>query len=735
MASEISTARPEDDAVLSGTVSVLIPLALPKPYDYKVPPGMAVQAGSYVVVPLGTQEIVGVVWGQGSGEVGHNRLKAIAEVIDAPPMPGVLRRFIDWVAQYTVSPPGSVLRLAIRAPGALEPPRMRTAYRLGSARPARMTPARQRIIEVAGDGFARTVRELAEEAGVSDGVVRGLVEAEALVPVDIPTEAPFPDPLAGMEGVSLSDEQQEAASHLVAAVKATKFSATLLDGVTGSGKTEVYFEAVAAALRQDKQVLILLPEIALTSQFLERFERRFGCRPAEWHSDLPSRERRRVWRGVAEGRARVVAGARSALFLPFCDLGLIVVDEEHDAAFKQEDGVTYHARDMSVVRASLGQFPIVLSSATPSLETSVNVQQGKYDAVRLAARHGEAVLPQVTAIDMRNDPPDRGRWLSPVLVKEMVKALEAGEQTMLFLNRRGYAPLTLCRTCGHRIECPQCSAWLVEHRFRRELACHHCGYSAPVPKACPSCGAEDSLIACGPGVERIAEEVAEIFPEARAAIVSSDNLRGPAAHEEIFAAIEAREVDIIIGTQIVAKGHHFPWLTLVGVVDADLGLENGDLRAGERTYQLLQQVAGRAGRAERPGRVFLQSFMPEHGVMRALVSGKRDEFLAREAQARERVSLPPFGRLAGIVISAPDAGLAQRVARDMARRAPHDEDVTVLGPAPAPLALLRGRTRIRFLVKAGRQVNIQAFLHAWLDDFKVPNAVRIAVDVDPYSFM
>ena len=735
MASEISTARPEDDAVLSGTVSVLIPLALPKPYDYKVPPGMEVRAGSYVVVPLGTQEIVGVVWGAGSGEVGHNRLKAIGEVIDAPPMPGVLRRFIDWVAQYTVSPAGSVLRLAIRAPGALEPPRMRIAYRLGSQRPLRMTPARQRVIEVAGDGFARTVRELAEEAGVSDSVVRGLVASQVLVQVDIPAEAPFPDPLAAVKTVSLSAEQGEAAARLAAAVAARKFSATLLDGVTGSGKTEVYFEAVAAALAQGKQVLILLPEIALTSQFLERFERRFGCRPAEWHSDLASRERRRVWRGVAEGRAQVVAGARSALFLPFSDLGLIIVDEEHDAAFKQEDGVPYHARDMAVVRASLGQFPIILSSATPSLETSVNVQQGKYDVVRLAERHGEALLPQVSAIDMRADPPERGRWLSPVLVTEMVKALAAGEQSMLFLNRRGYAPLTLCRTCGHRIECPQCSAWLVEHRFRRELACHHCGYTAPVPKACPSCGAEDALVACGPGVERIAEEVAEIFPEARIAIVSSDNLRGPAAHEEIFAAIEAREIDIIIGTQIVAKGHHFPWLTLVGVVDADLGLENGDLRAGERTYQLLQQVAGRAGRAERPGRVFLQSFMPEHGVMRALVSGKRDEFLAREAQARERVGLPPFGRLAGIVVSAPDAALAQRVARDMARIAPRADDVTVLGPAPAPLALLRGRTRLRFLVKAGRQVNIQAFLHAWLDDFKVPNAVRISVDVDPYSFM
>jgi primosomal protein N' (replication factor Y) len=344
-------------------------------------------------------------------------------------------------------------------------------------------------------------------------------------------------------------------------------------------------------------------------------------------------------------------------------------------------------------------------------------------------------LPTIEAIDMRETPPERGRWLAPKLVAEIATAMAAGEQSMLFLNRRGYAPLTLCRTCGHRIECPQCSSWLVEHRFRRELVCHHCGYTAPVPKACPSCGAEDSLVACGPGVERIAEEVAGIFPEARVAVLSSDNLRGPLSHAEAFRAIEAREVDIVIGTQVVAKGHHFPWLTVVGVVDADLGLENGDLRAAERTFQLLQQVAGRAGRAARPGRVFLQTYMPEHSVMRALVAGDRDAFLKREADARERVKLPPFGRLVGVVVSSDNAALAQKWARELARAVPRAENVAVLGPAPAPLALLRGKTRLRFLVKASRSVNVQAYMQAWLGAVKVPNAVRVSVDIDPYSFL
>ena len=717
-------------------VSVLVPLALPDPYDYLVPDGMAVEPGSIVVVPLGAQRLVGVVWGEGAAEgFDPKRLKSITEVLDVPVLPEGLRQFIDWMAQYTLNPRGSVLRLALRAPSALEPAKMRVAYRLCDTRPQRMTPARERVVEYVGDGFLRTVREIADEAGVSDGVVRGLVEAGTLVPVEMPADAPFDEIAHDVAGKPLSAEQQEAADILCARVAAHDYAALLLDGVTGSGKTEVYFEAVAEALRRGRQALILLPEIALTSQFLTRFEARFGVRPAEWHSELSTRERARVWRGVAEGRVRLVVGARSALFLPFAELGLIVVDEEHEAAFKQDEGVNYHARDMAVVRASLGSFPIILSSATPSLETVVNVEQGRYERVALTERHGVAEMPDVQAIDMRSDPPERGQWLAPTLVAEIAKAYAAGEQSMLFLNRRGYAPLTLCRTCGHRIECPQCSAWLVEHRFRRELACHHCGYTAPVPKACPSCQAENSLVACGPGGERIAEEVAERFPEARVAVLSSDNLRGPLAHDLAFGAVAAREVDIIIGTQIVAKGHHFPWLTVVGVVDADLGLENGDLRAAERTFQLLQQVAGRAGREERKGRVYLQTYMPDHSVMRALIAGDRDAFLARESEARERVKLPPFGRLAGVVVSSQDAQLAQHWARELARAAPRADDVAVLGPAPAPLALLRGRTRLRFLVKAARNVNIQAYMQTWLGPLKVPGAVRVSVDIDPYSFL
>ncbi len=716
-------------------VRVLLPLGLPQAYDYRVPVSLMVEDGDFVVVPLGPRQLVGVVWGEGLGDIASSRIKNIIEKLPAPPLPEEVRKFVDWVATYTMTPPGMVLRLAMRAPGALEPAAMRRAYRLAGPPPVRLTPARKRVLEVAADGFARRAGELAEEAGVSNGVIKGLADAGTLEKVDLPSEAPFEDPDSTAQQPILSPEQAEVAGHLRARIGANEFSATLLDGVTGSGKTEVYFEAVAEAIEQNRQVMILVPEIALTAQFLKRFEVRFGCLPAQWHSDLSSRERRRVWRGVAEDRVKVVVGARSALFLPYPNLGLIIVDEEHENAFKQDEGVAYNARDMCVVRASLGAFPVVLATATPSLETMSNVWSGRYAHEVLPRRHGGAVLPTIKPIDMRQYPPERGKWLSPQLVSAVAETLARDEQALLFLNRRGYAPLTLCRTCGHRLGCPQCDAWLVEHRFRKQLQCHHCGYQAPSPSACPDCGGEDSLVACGPGVERIMEEVKVSFPDARIALLSSDALRGPAAYSEAIRQIQDHEIDLIVGTQIVAKGLNFPLLTLVGVVDADLGLENGDLRAGERTYQLLHQVAGRAGRAQKPGRVLMQTYMPEHPVMGALVSGDRDKFLEREARGREMLGYPPYGRLVALVLSGPELDKVQGLSRELALRVPHSDKVSVLGPAPAPISLLRGRHRVRFLVKATREAHVQGFVAQWLEGVKVPSSMRLSVDVDPHNFL
>ncbi len=722
-------------------VRVLLPLPLAGAYDYRVPDELAgrLQPGDFVHVPLGRRSEFGVVWDGAPGDdVPEAKLKDVIERLDAPPLPAVSRRFIDWVAAYTLAAPGAVLRMAMSVSDALSPENARFVCRRAASAPdldaspppKGLTPARRRVLEQLTAGtFA--IPDLARAARCGSTVVRGLIERGW---IDLVEERPPPGPDGGRDGHALSPVQAEAARTLAARIGGG-YSVTLLDGVTGSGKTEVYFEAVAAALRAGQQVLVLLPEIAMSAQWFARFLKRFGAPPALWHSELGHTQRRRTWRAVAEGRAPIVVGARSALFLPFPALGLIVVDEEHEPAFKQEDGVVYHARDMAVVRARLGSIPAVLVSATPSLETQVNVEAGRYQLLHLPDRHGGATLPQVETIDLRRTPPARNQWLAEPLRQALAETRAAGEQALLFLNRRGYAPLTLCRSCGHRFQCPDCTAWLVEHRLARRLQCHHCGYAIPVPRACPQCGAADSFAACGPGVERIAEEVQALLPDARVALITSDTVGGPAAAQELIRAVEAREIDVVVGTQIVAKGHHFPHLTLVGVVDGDLGLEGGDLRAGERTWQLLHQVAGRAGRAEKPGRVLLQTHWPDHPVMKALVSGERERFMQAEAADRRRLSLPPFGRLAAIVVSGRDGDQVDRICRALAAAAPHASGLSVLGPAPAPIAILRGRHRRRFLVKAVRETRIQDWIADWLAKVDVPATVRVQVDIDPYSFM
>jgi len=714
----------------------MLPYPFPGPFDYRVPAGMDPQPGDVVLVPLNRREEVGVVWDASADEgVPDRKLKPLAGLIDTPPMRSELRRFVDWVAAYTLAPPGEVMAMALRvvAHGVAAPT---MGWRRADPGPAaRLTEARRRVLDALASQEPRATGELARIAGVGAGVVRGMADSGLLVPAVLTAVAPFAAPNPEHPGEALSSDQTAAAAVLRQAVAARVFSVTLLDGVTGSGKTEVYLEAVAECLRQGRQALVLLPEIALSSQWLERFERRFAVAPAVWHSDLPSRVRRVTWAAVAEGAASVVVGARSALFLPFPDLGLVVVDEEHETAFKQEEGVVYHARDMAVVRARICSAAAVLVSATPSLETLANVEVGRYARLTLPTRHGGAALPSVAAIDMRATGPERGQFLAPPLIEAVRATLARGEQSMLFLNRRGYAPLTLCRHCGHRMQCPNCTAWLVEHRVRRALQCHHCGHSVPIPDECPACGAANSLVPVGPGVERITEEATAAFPDARRLVMASDTMTGPHAAADAARAIEARAVDLIIGTQIVAKGWHFPHLTLVGVVDADLGLAGGDLRAAERTVQLLHQVAGRAGRAEAPGRVLLQTFSPEHPVMQALVEGDLAAFMAREAAQRRPGHWPPYGRLAALIVSADSATVADALARDLGRAAPRGDGMEVLGPAPAPLSILRGRHRRRLLLKTRRDVAVQPILRAWLGKVTTTRGARVEVDVDPLSFL
>lgn len=731
----------DESTAVSNVKSVLVPYPVDKAYSYALPDGVEAQAGDYVTVPLGKREVPGVVWGEAQDRVAPSKLKSVVMKHDITPMPEVHRRFLDWVAHYNMAAPGTVLKMSVSVPAALEPPTPVKAYRVESqnlkiSESQNLSDQRRKVIEVLKDGVARRPAEIADLADCSPGVVTGMANKGLLEVVELFNAAPCRKPDPDRAGPDLSDDQKETAKSLCDAVKDGKYSATLLDGVTGAGKTEVYFEAVAEALKQDKQVLILLPEIALSNAFLDRFKARFGCAPALWHSNLSTVQRRTTWRGVADGTSKVVVGARSALFLPYADLGLIVVDEEHDPAYKQEEGVMYHARDMAVVRAHMGSFPIVLVSATPSVETIHNAWNGRYEHLHLRDRFGGARLPEISLIDLREDKPESQHFIAPSLKNAVLETIRAGEQALLFLNRRGYAPLTICRACGHRMNCPRCTAWLVEHKQSGgRLHCHHCGYDTKPPQHCPECDAADSFAVCGPGVERIMEEVKEYFPDARIVLLASDTADNNETLGTVLQDIRDHKYDIIIGTQIIAKGHHFPSLTCVGVVDADLGLTGGELRAAERTYQLLHQVAGRAGREKKKGHVYLQTFMPEHRIMQALAAGERDKFLEVEAHERELAHMPPYSRLAGIIVSGRDERQVHDIAKALGQSAPQGEGVQTLGPAPAPFARLRGRFRYRLLVRADKTIDIQKMIEAWVKSVKCPSSVRIQIDIDPQSFL
>ena len=719
-------------------VDVLVPVALNQTYSYRVPRGMELMPGDVICVPLGPREVVAVVWAENAKPDPrlHNRLKDVSEKLDVPPLRAELRQLVDWVSTYTLSARGMVLRMTLRMGENLGPERTRLGVRLVGEPPRRLTPARRRLIEVLSDGLLHSKSEAAREAGVSSGVVDGLVDEGTLTVEAMPPPAPPPIPDPAFAQPDFSREQRSAVDVMRTLAASGSFHVALLDGVTGSGKTEVYFEAIAENIRRGKQTLILMPEIALTGQFLDRFAQRFGVRPLEWHSELTPRTRARNWAAISEGKAPVVVGARSALFLPYADLGLIIVDEEHDQAYKQDDGAHYHARDMAVVRAHIAKIPIVLASATPSVESEVNARKGRYQRVALPSRFGGQHMPHIEAIDMGRAPPPRGRFISPVLAEQIRHAIERREQALLFLNRRGYAPLTLCRACGHRFACTICDAWLVDHRFRQRLVCHHCGFSMPRPNICPHCAAEESLVAVGPGVERLQEEAASIFPEARTMVLSSDLITSIETMRSELNEIAEGRVDIIIGTQLVAKGHNFPRLNLVGVIDADLGLSNGDPRAAERTFQLLNQVVGRAGREQGRGVGYLQTHQPEHPVIKALIANDREAFYASEIDIRERTGYPPFGRLASLIVSAGDRPTAEGFARKLAAVAPLDERIQVLGPAEAPLAVIKGRYRFRLLVKSLRNVDLSQYLREWLEvGPKTKGNLKLEVDVDPQSFL
>lgn len=718
-------------------VAVLTAEGLDRLLDYRAP-AAGLCLGDFVEVPLGPRRVLGVVWGPGQGGFPLEKLRNISRVLDLPAMRAPMRDFLTRAADYTLTPLTHMLRLASRAPGLGDPPSARPLLRLSGQAPGRMTDARARVLaafaEYGNLGFAPG--ELAHLAGVSGAVLRGLEEQGVILRDTAPRDAPYPRLDPGAPSRALSADQTAAAATLCATLRRGGYSTTLLKGVTGSGKTEVYLEAVAETLRAGRQALVMLPEIALSVEFLDRVEARFGARPAEWHSGVTQANRRRAWHAIAAGEVQFVVGARSALFLPYRDLGLIVVDEEHDGSYKQDEGVIYNARDMAVLRAAIEGAAVVLASATPSLESWANAAAGKYARIDLHERFGVATLPRMTAIDLRVDELEPGRWISEPLAAAISERLALGEQSLLFLNRRGYAPLTICRACGQQVGCDACDARMVEHRFRGRLVCHQCGATKPIPVKCPTCGTEGKMAALGPGVERLAEEAAALWPEARRAILSSDLADSARALKERIDEIAAGGADVVIGTQIVSKGHNFPHLTLVGVIDADLGLQGGDLRAAEKTFQLIRQVAGRAGRAERPGLALIQTHQPDHPAIQAILGNDDEGFWRAEAEARAAAGAPPYGRMAGIIVTGPDEARSWEVARALGAASGilRAAGAEVYGPAPAPIARVRGRHRVRLLVKAPKGLALQAALRAWTAAVPVSAPVRVAIDIDPQSF-
>lgn len=721
-------------------VGILLPLPFNQPFTYKS--AEPLQIGQLVEVPFGRDKQIGVVYELNPVcDLPEEKIKSIVKCFDFPPLSEKLLKFISWVAKYNMAPLGLVFKMAVSVKAAFEPSPLTVLYKLSGKTLAeaklKNSDARWHVMDLLKHA-PYTRQEIAKGAGVGQSVIKTLIDSGVLEPVYVENKKEFLEPVGDYVKVNLTLEQQRAAEMLCQKVE-SGFSVTLLDGVTGSGKTEVYFEAVAKALENGKQVLILVPEISLTTQWLERFQKRFGVRPANWHSGLSLKERVDTWKAIIEGRVKVIVGARSALFLPYTNLGLMVIDESHDHSFKQEDAVNYQGRDMAIVRAKIEHIPLILSTATPDLETMVNVEDGKYDCVKLASRYANACLPDIKILDLKKDKPQKGEWgvswLAPTLVNALNENLERGEQSVLFLNRRGYAPLLICRDCGHRMQCPSCSAWLTEHKNAHKLMCHHCGYVEEIPEFCPHCGSKEGLTACGPGVERVAEEVKHRFPRAKTEILSSDNAGSFTAVSQIIARMERREIDILVGTQIIAKGHHFPDLTLVGIVDADLGLMGSDLRASEQTYQLLSQVSGRAGRGNKKGTVYLQTLYPENNVLKALLNNDRDSFMNFEKKSRQLLGYPPYGKLAALIISGSDKYLTGAVAAEFGKTAPHTDYVSVLGPAPATLFLLRDKYRYRLMLKTAKNINIQQVLAQWLQMVKVPSTVKVEVDIDPYSFM
>ena len=661
-------------------VEVLLPMPFNNTFTYKTTLDPNLNPGDFVKIPFREKIVNGCIWPTKKGRTQNieiSKVRNIIKKITISSLPTSTIGFIEWFSQYNYCFLGLALKQYLNVPKIFDEPK--------------------RLIQ--------------RKANIQKKITKTMVKKK------------------------LSNGQRVASEKLISNVADKCFSVSLLDGVPGSGKTIVYLEAMKSLLNDNKQILVLVPEITLTTQFLETFRSVFGSVPEQWHSNLTPKQRRVIWKDVIRGKVRVIVGARSALFLPFRNLGLIIVDEEHDGTFKQEDSISYNARDMAIVLAKKSDIPVFLVSATPSLETYQNAIQGKYRHIKIAKRFGKAKMPNINLIDLRTYKPKIGSSLSPKLLEEIKITVEKKEQVMLFLNRRGYAPLTLCSKCGFRIECPHChTSWLVEHKIHNKLYCHHCGYNMKAIKDCPKCKNQNTLIPYGTGVEKIEEEIRKSFPKISVCTLSSDLIKEKGEISEILNKIIAGKIDLIIGTQMLAKGHHFPQLTLVGVVDSDISLIGCDMRASEKTFQILTQVAGRSGREKKAGKVFLQTYSPDHPVIRSLLFGNRNDFFREELRLRKNYHLPPFSKLASIIISGRNEQDIISMSWKIKNSFPDYKGMEILGPAPSALSKKAGRVRWRLLIKSKKTTDLSALIRESLTAIKQKRRVKIKIDIDPINF-
>ena len=727
----------------AGTIVKVLVANIPNAgYDYRLTEPADI--GTFVRVHVMNRPCIGVIWGIGDSNLPAAKIKNISSVFSHKLNVSDLQ-WIGRMSEWTLIPMGMVLRLIVNIPDAFCPPRMEPLYAYNSDASCRMTQNRQAVADAysSNDNDAMTISDIQNIARVSNAVVRSMIKNETLIPVGEQPKQKNAAPITYHDcgNIKLNNQQQAAADTIGQSVQAGGFSVHLLDGITGSGKTQVYFDSAWRAYSMGRSVLLMMPEIALTAQFMSRFKNRFGENPVVWHSNLTADRRREIWHGVLDGTIKMVVGTRSALFLPWQDLGLIVIDEEHDTSYKQEDMGNYHARDMAILRAKISGIPVVLASATPSAETLENVNLGKYQHLKLTSRFGGAQLPDISTIDLRENRPEpytvdeteQTGFLSQPLCDALAETLFAGHQAMLFINRRGFAPITQCKKCGWTSVCPECSVGMTYHKRIGKLLCHMCGRTMPMPKTCPDCGGDVSMR--GVGLEKIEQEVNVRFPNARKALVSSDIITSRQSLERLVNKIEQGEIDIIIGTQILAKGHHFPNLTLVGVIDADMGLFGTDFRAAEHTFQQLFQVAGRAGRGEYAGRVLLQTYQPEHPVLTAICASDRDSFMQTDMMGRKMANMPPYGQLIAVIVEGQRESALQSYCNALRDAIPNLKGAKIMGPITAQIYQIRNWYRMRFLVAGPRNANLQPVVSHWLESVKQPVNIRVKIDVNPMNFM